>query len=380
MSMHCPPAPNYIRARGITDCEYLEMDPFVKRDLHEQFLSRRDCSSPTPPTQNSTYSIGGFMMRHSNMGATPRVYGMGATPRVYGMGATPRVYGMGATPRVYGMGATPRVYGMGATPRVYGMSHLGRTVLDVSKAQNYNRGGSSVKPSSVGSSGNTSSDSFIKDLWTAQVITLWVTDGKAFSDMGMSGIVTKNGHSPSNLSPLGIGADGIATTNLKSVLPSAGSSDTGVKGPDGMFGPSAESVIAEFAGTGKVFGKPISGNATLALSRLAQNVTTPQIKAARDARAAGNPPAPKDAPAKTPCSQLNPDARASRPDCPQPSGVPVGGGGGKSTPTPKTPSAPPAKAAEGDNTLLYAGIAGLAVVLGGVGYYVYSQKKADGAL
>lgn len=281
---------------------------------------------------------------------------------------------MGAAPRVYG---TPRVYGhMGAAPRVYGMSHLGRSVLSTSAAADFNKGSKAVKPSSAGSYGSTSSNSFINDLWTAQVLSLWVTNGNAFSDMGMSGIVTRNGHSPDNTAPLGIGADGVATTNLKSLLNGSNTSDLFVKGPDGMFGPAAESVIAEWAGTNKLFGKNLSGNARIALDRLAANITTPKIKAARDAKAAGTPPASTTGPVKTPCNMLSDVARAARSDCPQ-----VGGGtvtpGPKPTPRPSPSPTPKTTAAEGTNWLLYGGIAAAVLAAGGIGWYVYSQNQGS---
>lgn len=278
------------------------------------------------------------------------------------------------------MGATPRVYGMGAAPRVYGMHHLGRSVLSLSAAQSFNRG-SGVRPSSAGIYGNTSSDKFIKDLWTAQVLSLWVTNGSAYGDMGMSGIVRANGHNPENVAPLGLDAQGVATTNLKSILPSAGSSDTAVKGPDGMFGPSAESIIAEWAGTRKLFGKSLSGQATLALTRLANNIKTPSIDAANAKRLAGNPPPPKPVPVQTPCNQLSDVARAARADCPSVGGS-TGGvtGGSKTPPSPKKTPSRTESAEGGDNTLLYAGIASVAVILGGVGYFIYSKRKSGGAL
>jgi hypothetical protein len=312
-------------------------------------------------------------MRHSHMGATPRIYGMGATPRVYGMGAAPRVYG--AHGHVHGM------HHMG------GMHHLGRSVLSVSAAKNYNRGAAAgskgVKPSSVGSYRSMESNAFINDLWTAQLLALWVTNGNAFPEMGMSGVVTANGHNPADVAPLGIGANGVATTNVKSLFRSLGSDDLALKGPDGMFGEAADSVIAEWAGTGKLFGSSVpAGNAQIALNKLASQVVTPQIQRAKDLKAAGTPPAPKRSAAKTPCNELNPSARAARADCP-PVGGSTGGGtggtGGKTTP-PKTTPNRTESAEDGDNTLLYAGIAGAAVLLGGVGYFLYSKRKSSGAL
>ena len=354
MSEPCPPVPESALEQGMAPCEYLQLSPRQRRRVELR-------SSPTAyhgPNRyfQKSYSIGGYPMNsHHHMGATPRVYGH-------------QGHHMGSAPRVYGQH-------MGATPRVYGMSHLGRSVLSTSAAAGFNKKAKAVQPSSAGSYGNTSSNAFIKDLWTAQVLSLWVTDGNAFSDMGMSGIVTRNGHSPSNTAPLGIGADGVATTNLKSLLNGSNTSDLFVKGPDGMFGPSAESVIAEWAGTNKLFGKSLSGNARIALDRLAANITTPKIKAARDAKAAGNPPAPKAGPVKTPCNMLSDVARAARSDCPKTGGTVTPGP--KPRPRPR-PAPKPTEAAEGGtNWLLYGGIAAAVLAAGGIGWYVYSQNQGS---
>jgi len=367
MSMPCPPAPNYIREQGIADCDYLQATPFARQRMQAQFDQAR--RPYFDPNNNKTYSIGGLPMQHPHMGAAPRVFGLHGH---HGhMGAAPRVFGL------HGHHGH-----MGAAPRVFG---LGRSVLDVSKAQNFNRGSNAIKPRSVGNYGNTSSDLFIKHLWTAQVIALWVTDGKVYRDYkGMEGIVTRNGHNPRDISKLNIDSNGVARTDLRSLLnPSNDSSVTFVKGPDGMFGPGAESLIEEFAGTGKIFGvslpTPPSGRQPLevyaSLVMLGLNIDTPKITAARTKYEAGNPPPSRREPVKTPCGMLQDDARAARPDCPPINGG-GGGGGGKRPPKPvPKPPKKPAQAAEEIDWLLWGSVAAGVCLIGGVGYWYYNRNN-----
>ena len=269
-------------------------------------------------------------------------------------------------------------HGVARSNPVFG---LGRSVLSTSAAQDYNRGSKSVKPSSVGIYGSTASQDFINDLWTAQVLAYWVTNGGAFQeaiDGGQVGLVTKQGHNPNDPSPLRINSNGIATTNLKSILnPSGNNSNTFVLGPDGMFGPAAESIIEEWAGTGKLFGKSLSGNATKALNRLAQNVKTVKIDAARAKRAQGQTVAPRRQAAKTPCSQLSDEAKAARKDC-----VVSGGGSGSKTKGTGKPRSSVAgekdksSGEDGDNTVMIAAAAGVSLLLIGAGVVIYKKKKS----
>ena len=36
MSTYCPPMPHYARSLGITDCDYLQLDPYVKEQMRLQ--------------------------------------------------------------------------------------------------------------------------------------------------------------------------------------------------------------------------------------------------------------------------------------------------------------------------------------------------------
>ena len=268
------------------------------------------------------------------------------------------------------------IHGIARSNPVFG---LGRSILSLSEAQKFNGGNNSGKPSSTGTYESTSSQSFINDLWTAQVLAYWVTDGGAFQeaiDGGQVGLVTKRGHNPTDPSPLKINSNGVATTDLKNILnPKGDNSSTFVLGPDGMFGPAAESIIEEWAGTGKLFGKSLSGNATKALDRLAQNIKTTKIDAARAKRAQGQTVPPRTQAARTPCSQLSDAAKAARKDC-------TVSGGSKSSNTGRSRSSvaeekSPSSGEEGDNALMIAAAAGAGLLLIGAGVVIYKKKKAN---
>jgi hypothetical protein len=280
---------------------------------------------------------------------------------------------------LYGVARSNPLYGVARSNPVYG---LGRSELSVSKAKNYNGGSKAVKPTSTGEYGSTKSEAFIKDLWTAQVLAYWVTDGNAFKearDGGQVGLITQKGLNPSDPSPLNITSNGIAMTDLRSLLnPKGNRSSTFVLGPDAMFGPAAESIIEEWAGTRKLFGKSLSGKNTLALDRLAKNIKTPKIDAARAKRAAGQSVPSRTSAATTPCSQLSAKAQEARKDCVSPKKSPSSSGSSKtsggSKSTTKTAGGD-TKAPEEDNTLLYASIAGVSALVIGVGVVMYKKKK-----
>jgi hypothetical protein len=267
---------------------------------------------------------------------------------------------------------------------------IGRSELSQSAAARYNGGSKSVKPSSAGTYGNTKSSSFINDLWTAQVLAYWVTDGNAFTearDGGQVGrVLASKGFSPSNISPLvaKMNSNGALPANLISTFnPSGNTNPKFLLGPDGMFGPAAESIVEEWAGTNKLFGKTISdAKARMALDRLAANIKTPKIDAARAKRAAGTPPASREVAARTPCNQLSDTAAAARKDCPARNRntgsttpkKPSGSGSG-TTPAPKKKGGGSATAAKGTNWLLWGGIASGALLLTGAGLYFYNTSK-----
>ena len=220
MTQPYPPAPNYARRFGISDCQYLQLTPYQKQRMHKAHMESLQHSATTK-NPNGYYKIGGYDMTPNH------IFG------ISGMSHSCNCPSMGST-RLHGtVRANPHcaVHGIARSNPVFG---LGRSVLSVSKAQKYNGGSTSVKPSSTGDYGSTTSQSFINDLWTAQVLAYWVTNGAAFReavDGGQVGLVTKQGHSLNNPSPLGINSNGIATTNLKSILnPKGNNSDDFVPG------------------------------------------------------------------------------------------------------------------------------------------------------
>ena len=114
------------------------------------------------------------------------------------------------TPKQY---AGQPYYNIGAYPMFeYDHLPLGRTRLTYgSKNFAFNKKKSlAFAPEGTNVTGYSGFDQqFSKDLWTAQVLALWLTDGQAFSQFFekagyMDGIVSNNGHSPSNIAPLNI--------------------------------------------------------------------------------------------------------------------------------------------------------------------------------
>ena len=353
MTQPCPPAPNYARRFGMSDCQYTQLTPFQKqrmRKLHMESLEQ----SPVPKNPNGYYKIGGYNMQPNHL------FGIHQSPHCH----------------------CPTQ----GTARSNPLFGLGRSVLSTSAAQKYNGGSKSVKPSSTGQYGSTTSQSFINDLWTAQVLAYWVTNGAAFReavDGGQVGLVTQRGRNPSDPSPLRVNSNGIATNDIRSILnPKGNTSNTYVLGPDGMFGPAAESIIEEWAGTGKLFGKSLSGNATKALNRLAQNIKTRKIDAARTKRAQGQTVPSRREAATTPCNQLSPTAQAARKDCV----VSGGGSGGGSSSRSQTEGTSKSKSSvasdkdkpseDDDNTVMIAAAAGVGLLLIGAGVVIYKKKKA----
>jgi hypothetical protein len=253
-------------------------------------------------------------------------------------------------------------------------------------AQSWNRS-TGIQPTSSGiysDIGGTSSPEFIKDLWTAQVLTYWLSDGEAYADYGQSGRVTQSGHSPANPAPLQISVENgvslYALLDLRDILnPPGDRSITFVKGPDGMFGPSAESILVEYVRSGTAMGRAIPPQLTGSFDRLtskANGISTPKIAAAhREKEAAedlGKALVPVREPAPTPCNMLAPEAKAARSDCPPPDNgrtpgldiipEPLVDGGEKFAGTDTSP------------LLLW----GLGLVAVGVSYGIYKKRQRRG--
>jgi hypothetical protein len=219
----------------------------------------------------------------------------------------------------------------------------------------------------------------------------------------MDGIVTLNGHSPSNLSPLSVDSNGRVIQDLSSLLrqipADARSRGTRyVMGPDGVFGPAMSDILSEYARTGRIFGSSVPSQGRKVLDRLLSKYTTSQIEAAKAESRAG-PTAPSSELPETPSNLLHGEAQVAagfeqtRPshgdalitipgdvepvvtvDMGEDPTLLDGGskvdGGSKGGNTEVTGGD-----GEEDNTLLYAGIASAILVLGGVGYYYYKQNR-----
>ena len=341
--MPCPPAPNYIRDKGVSDCQYLQLSPFQR-----ERLAAKHAETSRPFKNLLSNNPEGYYMV------------VGGIPMSYE--------------------PTP--------PRVYGRHALGRSVLPMDTAQSWNRS-TGIQPTSSGiysGVGGTSSPEFIKDLWTAQVLTYWLSDGEAYADYGQSGRVTQSGHNPANPAPLQISVENgvslYALLDIRDILnPPGDRSVTFVKGPDGMFGPSAESILVEYIRSGTAMGRAIPPQLTGSFDRLTSKdngISTPKIAAAhREKEAAedlGETLVPVREPAPTPCNMLAPEARAARSDCPSPDNGRTPG-----VDIPDVPDAPVdggEKFAGTDTSPLL--LWGLGLVAVGVSYSIYKKRQQRG--
>jgi len=337
----CPPLPSYLEGFGINACDYVQMSPMRKEQLRQQALASRNNFTAFSRFPQNQFQIGGInMLRTTNLGRP--ILDSSAMP----------------------LSSLPAINGK---QNVSGRRYLG--------------------------TGNAFSLDNIRDIWSAQVIALWLTDGKAFDQYNMSGIVTLNGHSPNNLGPLNVQSTGRVAEDLSRILkkiPSAASSrgTKFVMGPDGIYGPAFDSIIAEYVRTGKAFGATIPANVKPVFDRLASNWSSTQIDAAKSSL----DKTPKARAADTPASALTGDAQKAagftvtktllgdaflqRP--------------GSSSPIAQTPSKAPSKTPsskdkEGgtvatstdDNTMLWVAGGGLALIAGGFGYLIYKKRKGE---
>ena len=313
---NCPPAPTHIREQGISDCDYLQKTPFQRDRLKENYLSNTVDFYSLSPIKNY-YSIGEYPMRHNP-------------------------------------------HCMSAYVRSNPM-HVGRSVLDIEAAKRYNTG-NVVQPLDFTMESNYSSmgdENFIKDLWSAQLIALWISDGAIFANQfpSMQNIVSLNGHEPDSLVDLELNEDGQTTLDVIHLLnPDDNQSMTFVKGPDGMFGLAAQSLLESWAKNRNLFGYIVPPQGEQVFDRLTQGIVSETILS--------DAPAPSVI-AKTPCNQMILDARSADPDCP-PINVPeevyeeellelIGGEGQ-------------------DNSMSWVYLLGAAVAVGGLGYYIHKRS------
>lgn len=254
------------------------------------------------------------------------------------------------------------------------ISTLGRSVLpDLSVSQEFARAYGSQTPIDA---------DLQRALWTAQVLTFWLTDGFAYRRYdGMQGLVSRMGLDPQNPS-LVLDENGFAITDLRSLLNPTTDKESifFVKGPDSLFGPEMESVIEEYAGTRKLFGKAVPEKSKPILENLITKFPTTKIRTANTLYLAGKPRASRVEPVETPCNMLLEDARLARKDCRGDSPKTVSSG--NNTPPPQSTTDVQSKNSpknqfaqtESNSNLKYFGIAGLIFAIATAGY-LYSRNK-----
>jgi hypothetical protein len=130
---------------------------------------------------------------------------------------------------------------------------------------------------------------FWEDLWTIQAVTLWLTDGKVFERNfpKQVGMISAQGFRPSDPTPILRQADGRAVTDLGTVLRPIAEYRL-IQGPDGIYGNGSDSIVAEYARTGNVFGKPVPAIFQAAFNRFMNSVTSTRIADGMANRLAGN--------------------------------------------------------------------------------------------
>jgi len=266
------------------------------------------------------------------------------------------------------------------TPNSYFMlSTLGRSVLpNLSDSQRFAQNYKITQPITLDTQ---------RALWTAQVLAFWLTDGVAYRRYdGMEGLISRMGLDPKNPSAV-LDANGLAITDLRTLLNPTSSKDDPyfVKGPDSLFGPELESIIEEYAGTRKLFGKDVPQISKPILDALITQFPTTKVNAANASFLAGRPLASRVETTETPCGMLLEDARIARKDCrgdspKNPSNADTlettsrGGSrtqGGPPNFASETPS-------ESSNSTLYIGLLGLALAVGTAAYLYHNSnsKKA----
>lgn len=139
---------------------------------------------------------------------------------------------------------------------------------------------------------------WLEDLWSAQVVASWITDWeiwkKTFPEQ--VGMVSAQGFTPSNINPLSPQSNGRVTLDLSNVLqPVYTIGDGIIQGPDGIYGPSTDSLFAEYARTGKVFRKIIPAIAKPVFDRILSSISTRDIQEGLSQRSAGQTAAKESA-------------------------------------------------------------------------------------
>lgn len=137
---------------------------------------------------------------------------------------------------------------------------------------------------------NSFNEDWFEDLWTAQVLTLWLTDGRGWGRNfpEQIGFITANGYNPQDVSPLSPKSNGRVTNSLQTLLePVYMIGDGIIQGPDGIYGNGSDSMMAEYARTGKLFGADVPSNVRAPLDRILNSITSNRIEEALQARSQG---------------------------------------------------------------------------------------------
>ena len=58
----CPPAPDYMRSLGVSDCEYQQLTPFQKKKFYDQNVDSLQYSNLLKNNSNGYYKIGEYNM------------------------------------------------------------------------------------------------------------------------------------------------------------------------------------------------------------------------------------------------------------------------------------------------------------------------------
>lgn len=160
---------------------------------------------------------------------------------------------------------------------------------------------------------------WLEDVWSAQVVASWITDWRIWKENfpEQVGMVSAQGFSPSDITPLSPKTNRLAfptthgqvTLDLSTVLDPAFTIGDGIiQGPDGIYGPSTDSLFYEYARTGKVFGETVPAVAKPVFDRILSSITTQDIQQGLSERAAGQV-APRESADKMESSSLSGDAQ-----------------------------------------------------------------------
>lgn len=139
---------------------------------------------------------------------------------------------------------------------------------------------------------------WLEDLWSAQVVASWITDWGIWklTFPEQFGMVSAQDFDPPNINPLSPQPNGRVTLDLSTVLqPVYTIGDGIIQGPDGIYGPSTDSLFAEYARTGKVFGKIIPTIAKPVFDRILSSISTRDIQEGLSQRSAGQTTAKESA-------------------------------------------------------------------------------------